>query len=125
MKVLSLLTAATSFALTLGLTAPVLGETAKKVLLTTVDTTVLTTAWRATDIIGALVYDDNGMEIGTVKDMLVAAGGSIPFVIITGIPGDVDAARSVVVSASDFEMIGAKLTMHGGSPAVLISATTF
>ena len=30
--------------------------------------------------------------------------------------------RNVVVAATDFELVGKKLTMHGGSPAVLMGA---
>jgi sporulation protein YlmC with PRC-barrel domain len=122
MKTLSFLIATTSIALSLGLAAPVFAETTTKVMLTKVDPSVLTTAWRATDIIGTNVFDDNGAEIGTVKDV---ASGSIPFVIITNIPGSDDRARNVVVSASDFELVGKKLTMHGGSAAVLLSAPIF
>lgn len=125
MKTLSFLIATTSIALSLGLAAPVFAETTTKVMLTKVDPSVLTTAWRATDIIGTNVFDDNGAEIGTVKDMLIVASGSIPFVIITNIPGSDDRARNVVVSASDFELVGKKLTMHGGSAAVLLSAPIF
>lgn len=97
MKPLSFLIATTALAASLGLAAPVLSQTATKVVLTEVDPSVLTTAWRASDIIGTMVYDDNGVEIGKVKDMLVAANGSVPFVIITNIPGDDDASRNVVV----------------------------
>jgi hypothetical protein len=125
MKTLSYLIAASSIALSLGLAAPVVAQTTTKVMLTAVDPSVLTTAWRATDIIGASVFDDNGVAIGTIKDMLVVASGAIPFVIITNIPGSDDAARNVVVSASDFELVGKKLTMHGGSAEVLMGAPIF
>lgn len=125
MKTLSLLLATASLALTLGSGAPVLAETAKKIMLTEVDPGTLTTAWRASNIIGTMVYDDQGAEIGKVKDMLIAANGSVPYVIITNIPDDDIAARSVVVSAKDFELVGNKLTMHGGSAAVLMSAPIF
>jgi sporulation protein YlmC with PRC-barrel domain len=125
MKSLSLFLATTSLAATLGFAAPVLAETVQKVMLTQVDPTVLTTAWRASDILGTMIYDDNGVEIGKVKDLLVVAGGAIPFVIITNIPGDDETARNVVVSASDFELVDKKLTMHGGSAAVLLGAPIF
>ena len=72
-----------------------------------------------------MVYDDNGVAIGKVNDMLVVVGGSIPFVIITNSPGDDEPSRTVVVSASDFELVGKKLTMHGGSPTVLMGAPIF
>ncbi|MFN5998542.1 MAG: PRC-barrel domain-containing protein [Paracoccaceae bacterium] len=101
MKRLSLLIANTAFAASFGLAAAGFAETTK-VMLTKVGPIVLTTAWRATDIFGALVYDDSGVEIGKVKDMLVTADGSIPFVIVTNIVGSDEAARSVVVAASDF-----------------------
>lgn len=125
MKTLSLLITSASVAAMLAIAAPVFAQTANKVMLTEVDPAMLTTAWRASDIIGTMVYDDSGIEIGKVKDMLVAANGSVPFVIITNIPGDDENARSVVVSASDFELVGNKLTMHGGSAAVLLGAPIF
>jgi sporulation protein YlmC with PRC-barrel domain len=121
MKTLSLLIATTSLVVGLGLAAPVLSETVKKVMLTQVDPSMLTTAWRASDIIGAQVHDDRGTPIGRVKDMLVTASGSVPFVIVTNMPGPDSLPRDVVVSASDFELVDGKLTMHGGSPEVLLS----
>lgn len=125
MKTLSRLVASVSLAAALGLAAPVLAETAKKVMLTTVDPSVVVTAWRASDVIGTMIYDDSGIVIGNVQDMLVVANGSIPFVIVTNIPGSDDAARNVVISASDFELVGKKLTMHGGSATVLLGAPIF
>lgn len=125
MKTLSLLIATTSLAIAAACGAPALAETAKKTTLTLVDPNTLITAWRASDIIGTMIYDDDGVSIGKVKDMLVAANGSVPFVIITNIPGDDEASRNVVVSASDFELVGKKLTMHGGSAAVLMGAPVF
>lgn len=121
MKTLSLLIATSSIVAGLGFAAPVLAQTVKKVMLTEVDPTVLTTAWRASDIIGAQVHDDKGTPIGRVKDLLVTANASIPFVIVTNMPGPDSRPRDVVVSASDFEMVGQKLTMRGGSPEVLLS----
>jgi sporulation protein YlmC with PRC-barrel domain len=125
MKTLSMLIATTSLAVSIACGAPVLAQEVKKVMLTEVDPSTLITAWRASDIIGTMIYDDNGTQIGTVKDMLVAANGSVPFVIITNIPGDDEDSRNVVVSASDFELVGKRLTMHGGSAAVLMGAPIF
>jgi sporulation protein YlmC with PRC-barrel domain len=125
MKPLSTLITSIAFAASLVLAGPLTAETVTKVMLTEVDPAVLTTAWRATDIIGAQVYDDNGMEIGKVKDMLVTANGSIPFVIVTNIVGSDDTARNVVVAASDFELVEKKLTMHGGSAAELLGLPIF
>ncbi len=125
MKTLSLLIASAALATSMGFAPPVQAETVKKIMLTEVDPTALTTAWRATNILGTMVFDDNGVEIGKVKDMLVAANGSVPFVIITNIAGNDDPARSVVVAASDFELVGNKLTMHGGSAAELLSLPIF
>ena len=125
MKRLSLFIATTALVAGLGLTTPLLAQTTTKVMLTAVDPAVLTTAWRATDIIGAKVYDDNGLEIGQVQDLLVAANGAVPFVIVKNIPGSKEAARDVVVAASDFEMVGKKLTMHGGSAAALLGLPIF
>lgn len=125
MKPLSMIFASTALAATLALGAPVMAQTVKKVMLTQVDPTMLVTAWRASDIIGSMIYDDSGAEIGKVKDMLVVAGGSIPYVIVTNIPGDDELSRNVVVSAADFELVGKRLTMHGGSAAVLMGAQIF
>ncbi len=119
------LIATTSFAIAIAGGAPVLAQTVKKTMLTEVDPGTLTTAWRASDIIGAMIYDDNGVPLGKVKDMLVAENGSVPFVIITNIPSDDQSSRNVVVSAKDFELVGKKLTMHGGSAAVLMGAPIF
>ncbi len=125
MKTLSRLIATTALAFAVAYGAPIMAQTVKKIMLTEVDQAALVTAWRASDIMGAMIYDDNGVQIGTVKDMLVAANGSIPYVIVTNIPGRDTTARNVVVSASDFEMVGKKLTMHGGSAAVLLGAPIF
>ena len=125
MKRLSLFITTTALVAGLGLTTPLVAQTTTKVMLTAVDPAVLTTAWRATDIIGAKVYDDNGLEIGQVQDLLVAANGAVPFVIVTNIPGSKEAARDVVVAASDFELVGKKLTMHGGSAAALLGLPIF
>jgi hypothetical protein len=57
---------------TLGLAAPVFADTAKQtIMLTQVDPTILATGWRATNIIGATVYDDAGENIGKVEDMII------------------------------------------------------
>jgi len=125
MKKLSLLITNTALAAMLAMAAPAFAQTPNKVMLTEVDPSMLTTAWRASDIIGTKVYDDAGIEIGKVKDMLVVANGSIPFVIVTNIPGDDELSRSVVISAADFELIDKKLTMHGGSAEVLLTAPKF
>jgi sporulation protein YlmC with PRC-barrel domain len=123
MKHLTTLIAATSLAI--GLAAPAFSETVKKVMLTEVDPTMLATAWRASDIIGAKVYDDFGAEIGKVDDMLVAANGTVPFVIVSTIAGNEDPSRNVVVSASDFALVGKLLTMHGGSTESLMALPIF
>jgi sporulation protein YlmC with PRC-barrel domain len=125
MKHLTALLTATSIVASLGLVAPVFAETVKKVMLTEVDPTTLVTAWRASDIIGEPVFDDQGFEIGKVKDMLVAMNGTVPFVIVTTAEADDEESRTVVVSASDFELVGQKLTMHGGSVAALLALPIF
>lgn len=125
MKNFSLLIAGTAIVATLGLGAPLAAQTANKVMLTDVDPATLTTAWRATDIIGASIYDDNGVEIGTISDMLVQENGSIPFVIVTTLGTNRTEGRTVVVSATDFERVGKRLTMHGGSADMLLNAPQF
>ena len=125
MKRLSLFIASTALIVGLGLAAPLFAQTTHKVTITAVDPAVLTTAWRATDIIGATIYDDNGAVIGKVHDLLVAQNGTVPFVIVTNIPENKDTVRDVVVSAADFELVGKKLTLHGGSAGALLGLPIF
>ncbi len=125
MKRLSMFLFATAFVTGLGLVVPVMAQTTTKVMITAVDPAALTTAWRASEIIGADIYDDNGMAIGKVHDLLVASTGTVPFVIVTNIPENKEAARDVVVAASDFELVGKKLTLHGGSAAALLGLPIF
>jgi hypothetical protein len=96
-----------------------------KVIVTEFDPSMLATAWRASDITDAKDYDDFGAEIGKVTDMLVAANGTVPFVIVSTIAGNKDPSRSVVVSASDFALVGKLLTMHGGSTEGLMALPIF
>jgi sporulation protein YlmC with PRC-barrel domain len=125
MKNLSTLLATASIITTLGMVAPAFSETVKKVMLTEVDPATLTTAWRASDIIGAKVYDDFGAEIGKVEDLLVGVNGTVPFAIVSTIAGNDEESRKVVVAASDFELVGNLLTMHGGSPEALMALPIF
>lgn len=125
MKHLTAFLIATSLAASVGLVAPALSETVKKVMLTEVDPAMLPTAWRASDIIGEPIFDDQGFEIGKVKDMLVAVNGTVPFVIASTVAAADEESRNVVVSASDFELVGQKLTMHGGSAATLLALPIF
>jgi sporulation protein YlmC with PRC-barrel domain len=125
MKHVTIFLAATALVAGFGLAAPAFPETVKKIVLTVVDPALLTTAWRASDIIGAKVYDDFGAEIGKVEDLLVAKNGTVPFAIVSTIAGNEEASRKVVVAASDFELVGKLLTMHGGSPETLMALPIF
>jgi sporulation protein YlmC with PRC-barrel domain len=50
--------------------------------------------WRASGIVGATVYDDQGNSIGTVSDLLVSSDGSV---------------QNMVISVGGFLGIGSKL----------------
>lgn len=114
----------------LGFAAPVLAQTAtpmatQKVMLTAVDPTMLTTGWRATEIIGAPVYDDAGDEIGTLQDMIITANGTVPYAVVSvgGFLGM--AAHHVVVTAGSLELMDKKLTLHGASKDSLKAMPNF
>ena len=76
---------------------------------------MLATGWRATDIIGAKVYDDAGDEIGELEDMIITASGTVPYAVVSvgGFLG-MD-AHHVVVTVSALELMGKKLTLHGAT----------
>ncbi len=124
MKYFALLLSASAMAFTLG-AAPVLAQTANKVMLTQVDPATLTTAWRATTIIGAGVHDDLGNTIGTLQDLLVATGATVPYAIIKTDPTNKGDTRSVVVSTANFELVGNKLTMHNVTAQDLMNLPNF
>lgn len=124
MKTPFLLLAAASLALSTAVAGPGLTQTTKT-MLTHVDPATLTTAWRATQLIGVPVYDDAGSQIGKVADMLVAANGTVPYALITTLPPGRDAARTVVVAASNFELIGDRLTIHNVTATDLLSLPNF
>lgn len=110
----------------LGLVGPVLADAAKQtIVLTEVDPIVLATGWRATDIIGAEIYNDFGDKIGKLEDMIITGKGTVPYVVVSvgGFLG-MD-AHHVVVSASALELLDKKLTLHGASKESLKALPNF
>ena len=116
MKPLTKLLSTAAILAGLGLVAPAISETVKQtVVLTEVDPVVLDTGWRATDIIGAMVYDDAGTDIGKLENMIITTSGTVPYAVVSvgGFLG-MD-AHHVVVAASALELIDKKLTLHGAT----------
>ena len=126
MKTLTTLMATMATLAAFGGMAPALSETTKQVVvLTVVDPTILATGWRASDIIGASVYDDAGAEIGTLEDMIITVSGTVPYAVVSvgGFLG-ID-AHHVVVPASALELMGKKLTLHGATKESLKALPNF
>lgn len=110
----------------LGLGAPVFAEAVKQtIVLTEVDPTILATGWRASDIMGAEVYNDAGDKIGKLEDMIITASGTVPYAVVSvgGFLG-ID-AHHVVVAASALEMVDKKLTLHGATKESLKALPNF
>lgn len=95
------------------------------IVLNEVDPMVLATGWRATDIVGATVYNDTGDDIGKIEDLIVTSEGTVPYAVVSvgGFLG-MD-AHHVVVTASALELVGRKLTLHGGSKESLKALPNF
>ena len=109
-----------------GLVTPAGAEAVKQtIVLTEVDPTVLATGWRASDIMGAKVYDDVGVEIGKIEDMIITASGTVPYAVVSvgGFLG-ID-AHHVVVAASALELVDKKLVLHGASKEFAQCAAEF
>lgn len=126
MKTFTALLAAASIVTGLGLVAPAFSEATKQtIMLTEVDPVVLASGWRATDIIGASVYDDAGTDIGKLEDMIITTSGTVPFAVVSvgGFLG-MD-AHHVVVAASALELIDKKLTLHGATKESLKALPNF
>lgn len=126
MKRFATLFATASLIAGLGLAIPALAEVKKQtVLLTEVDPVVLATGWRATDIIGAKVYNDAGEDIGKLEDMIITKSGTVPYAVVSvgGFLG-MD-AHHVVVAASALELMDKKLTLHGATAATLKALPNF
>jgi hypothetical protein len=126
MKNFTNLLLSTTMIAALGLTAPAFSEAAKQtVVLTEVDPVVLATGWRGTDIIGAKVYDDAGVDIGKLEDMIITTGGTVPYAVVSvgGFLG-MD-AHHVVVAASSLELVDKKLTLHGATKESLKALPNF
>jgi sporulation protein YlmC with PRC-barrel domain len=126
MKHLKALFAATSLVAGLGIAAPVLAEATKQtIVLTEIDPLVLATGWRATDVIGARVYNDTGEDIGKIQDMIITDAGTVPYAVVSvgGFLG-MD-AHHVVVAAAALELVGDKLTLHGATKESLKALPNF
>ncbi len=126
MKTLSMLLATASILATFGGAAPSLAEATKQtIVLTEIDPTVLATGWRATDIIGAKVYNDAGDEIRKLEDMIITTSGTVPYSVVSvgGFLG-MD-AHHVVVAASALELMSKKLTLHGATKESLKALPNF
>ncbi len=116
MKTFSTFLATASMIAGLGLVTPAFSEATKQtIVLTEVDPVVLATGWRATDIIGAVVYDDAGADIGKLEDMIITTSDTVPYAVVS-VGGFLGMnAHQVVVPASALEMIDKKLTLHGAT----------
>lgn len=126
MKTLTTLLATASMFAGLALVTPAFSEVAKQtIVLTEVDPVVLASGWRASDIIGASVYDDAGTDIGKLEDMIITTSGTVPYAVVSvgGFLG-MD-AHHVVVAASALELVGKKLTLHGATKESLKALPNF
>lgn len=126
MKTFTTLLSTAAVLVSLGLVAPAVSETMKQtIVLTEVDQLVLATGWRASDIIGAKVYDEAGVDIGKLDDMIITSSGTVPYAVVSvgGFLG-MDAHR-VVVAASALELIDKKLTLHGATKESLKALPNF
>ena len=126
MKTLSLLLASASLVASLVLVAPVFAEPAEQtIVLHEVDTTVLATGWRATALIGAVVYNDAGEEIGQLDDLIITESDTVPYAVISvgGFLGM--GAHHVVVSTAALEMMELQLTLHGATAESLRALPNF
>jgi sporulation protein YlmC with PRC-barrel domain len=110
----------------LGTAAPIFAQAVKQaIVLIEVDPTVLATGWRASDIMGAKVYDDMGNDIGKLEEMIITDSGTVPYAVVSvgGFLG-ID-AHHVVVAVSALELVGDKLTLHGATKESLKSLPNF
>jgi hypothetical protein len=121
------LLAAVLFATTLGAVAPGFAETPvpTTVILTEVDPTILATGYRATEIVGATVYNDAGVEVGKLEDMIVTTAGTVPYAVVS-VGGFLGMnAHHVVVAGSALELMDKKLTLHGATKESLKALPNF
>ena len=126
MKIIHKLLMTATMVTAFGLAVPAFSEVAKQtVVLTEVDQIVLATGWRATDIIGAKVYNDAGEDIGKLEDMIITTKGTVPYAVVSvgGFLG-MD-AHHVVVAVSSLELVDEKLTLHGATKESLKALPNF
>lgn len=126
MKTLTTFLATASMIAGLGLVSPAFSQaTEQTIVLTEVDPVVLATGWRATDIIGATVYNDAGDEIGELQDMIITSDGTVPYAVVS-VGGFLGMnAHHVVVAASALELMDMKLTLHGATEESLRALPNF
>ncbi|MCW1919951.1 PRC-barrel domain-containing protein [Rhodobacter sp. KR11] len=108
------------------LSVPAFAETTKQtIVLTEVDPVILAQGWRASDILGAKVYDDAGTEIGKLDDMIVTAEGTVPYAVVS-VGGFLGMnTHNVVVAVSALELVADKLTLHGATKESLTALPNF
>lgn len=116
MKTITSLISTAALLATLGFVALAVSETMKQtVVLTEVDPVVLATGWRATDILGADIYQDAGDKIGKLEDMIITSSETAPYSVVS-VGGFLEMdAHHVVVAATALELIDKKLTFHGAT----------
>lgn len=92
---------------------------------TDADSTASAPDWRATQIIGADVYDEAGVEIGNVEDLILTRGDAVPYAVLSvgGVMG-VGADRVLVATAA-LEMVSDQLTLPGASEDSLRALPAF
>lgn len=126
MKRFTTLLATASLMAGLGLVAPALAQVASQpTTLTVIDPVVLASGWRATELIGANIYNDAGEDIGELEDMIITANETVPYVVVSvgGFLGMGE--HRVVVAASSLEFVGEKLTLHGATEESLRALPDF
>ena len=126
MKTFTTLLSTAAVLVGLCLVAPAISETMEQsIVLSEVDPVVLATGWRASDIIGARVFDDAGVDIGKLEDIIITTSGTVPYAVVSvgGFLG-ID-AHDVVVAASALELIDKMLTVHGATKESLQALPNF
>jgi sporulation protein YlmC with PRC-barrel domain len=126
MKTFTTMLSTAAILASLGLVAPAFSEAKKQtILLIEVDPVVLATGWRASDIVGARVYDDAGVDIGKLEDMIITSSDTVPYAVVS-VGGFLGMnAHQVVVPATALELIDKKLTLHGATKESLKALPNF
>jgi hypothetical protein len=117
MKTAKTLFAAAALALALGAPGPAMAQGAMKDMMTKDH------AMRASKLIGADVYNDQGDKIGVVRDLLARPGAEAQAVVNVG--DYVGAARLVVIPVGSINLEGAKPTMKGATKGMLMALPVY